>query len=141
MDKKIKIVFDTNVWVSIFMKKTLGKEFSRIFENEKIQIFVSEQIMKEISRVFMYPKISELLGLSGVSIREILENIVRNSISVKPIHILNIIKEDPEDNRILECALHTKADFIVSGDKHLLKLKKFKNVKIITPREFLDIIE
>ncbi|GAG74095.1 unnamed protein product, partial [marine sediment metagenome] len=50
---------------------------------------------------------------------------------------LDIIKEDPEDNKVLECALFGKADYIVTGDKHLLKLCKFNNIKILTPIEFL----
>ena len=138
MGKKVKVVFDTNIWISIFMKKTLGEEFSEILGKERIEIYTSEQILKEVSKVLVYPKISELLELSGISMREILQNILRNSISVKPKFKLNIIKEDPEDNKILDCALQAKANFIVSGDKHLLKLRKFKNTKIVTPREFLE---
>jgi predicted nucleic acid-binding protein len=52
---------------------------------------------------------------------------------------LNII-EDVEDNRILECAVAAGADIIVSGDKHLLELGKFKKTKIVTPRVFFDSI-
>jgi hypothetical protein len=53
---------------------------------------------------------------------------------------LHVINEDSEDNRILECALASGADIIVSGDKHLLKLGKFRKTKILTPREFFDSI-
>jgi len=140
MGKKVKVVFDTNVWVSIFMKKTLGEEFSKILGERNIQIYTSEQILKEISKVLFYPKINELLNLSRVSMKEILQNILKSSILIKPKFKLSVIKEDPEDNKILDCALQSKADFIVSGDKHLLKLKKFKKTKIITPREFLEIV-
>jgi predicted nucleic acid-binding protein len=51
---------------------------------------------------------------------------------------VNIIKEDLEDNKILECALTAGADFIVSGDKHLQELGNYKKTKILTPREFFD---
>lgn len=91
--------------------------------------------------MLVYPKISELLELSGVSEREVIRNIVENSTLVKPKFKLNMIKEDPEDNRVLDCALQAKTDFIVSGDKHLLKLRKFRHIKILTPREFLDAIK
>jgi hypothetical protein len=139
MGKKVKVVFDTNVWISIFIKKTLGKEFSEIFKKEKIDTYTTEEILKEISKVLAYPKISELLEFSGVSERGILQSILKNSILVRPKFKLKLIKEDLEDNKILDCALHAKVDFIVSGDRHLLKLKRFKNIRIITPREFLDI--
>ena len=141
MGAKVKVVFDTNVWVSIFLKKALGEEFSEILRKETMEICVSEQILKEISKVLVYPKINELLALSGISMREILQTILRNSTIVSPKFELNVIKEDLDDNRILDCALQAKADFIVSGDKHLLKLRRFQNIKIITPREFLDTAE
>ncbi len=141
MGKKVKVVFDTNVWISILFKKTLGKEFSGIFKKEKIEVCTSEEILKEISRVLMYSKIDELLELSGVSEREIIQRIIENSILIRPKFKLKIIREDLEDNKILDCALQANVDFIVSGDRHLLKLKKFKNIKIVTPREFLDIFK
>jgi hypothetical protein len=51
---------------------------------------------------------------------------------------LSVINEDDEDNKILECALASGADIIVSGDRHLLKLGKFRKTTIVTPREFFD---
>ena len=55
-------------------------------------------------------------------------------------NVLDIIKKDSFDNIILESAVENNVDFLVSGDQHLLEIKKFRNVKIFTPREFLDII-
>ncbi|MDI6806918.1 MAG: putative toxin-antitoxin system toxin component, PIN family [Candidatus Aenigmarchaeota archaeon] len=139
MGKKVKVVLDTNVWISIFMKKTLGREFSRLFKQGKIEVFISEKILREISRVLTYPKITRLLEDVGISMKEVLKHIVDNSTLVKPVVKLRVIKEDVADNIILECAYQDKVDFIVSGDKHLLKLKKFKGIRIIAPRELLDI--
>ena len=138
MGKKLNVVLDTNVWISIFLKKTLSAEFSRLLEEDRIDVYISEQILEEISKVLMYPKITELLELSGVSVKQILRIIVESSTPVNPKVKLDLIKKDPEDNKILECALAAGADFVVSGDGHLLKLRKFKNIKIMRPREFLD---
>ena len=71
---------------------------------------------------------------------DIIKSIVENSIIVKPKNRVSVIKEDVEDNKILECAIQANANFIVSGDIHLIKLKKFKKTKILTPREFLEIM-
>jgi putative PIN family toxin of toxin-antitoxin system len=136
--EKIRVVLDTNVWISIFTKKTLSREFSGILENEKIQLFISNDILKEISKVLVYPKLSKLLELAGVNPREILRIIVKNCTLITPKRKVRILKEDPADNKILECALEANCDFIVSGDKHLLKLKRFKGAKILTPRQFLE---
>jgi predicted nucleic acid-binding protein len=57
---------------------------------------------------------------------------------VEPKVRLHVIEEDEEDNKILECALASRADVIISGDKHLLELGKSKKSKILTPREFFD---
>ncbi len=139
MGKKVKVVFDTNVWLSIFMKKILSDEFSQV--KQELTIYVSKDIILEISKALLYPKIAEILKKVGVNEREILRVIEANSIIVKPKLKLQVIDEDAEDNKILECALACKADIIVSGDKHLLKLGKYRKTTILTPREFFDNIK
>jgi putative PIN family toxin of toxin-antitoxin system len=134
--KKIKVVFDTNVWISIFLKKVLSEEFAQI--NNQISLYVSKDIILEISKVLMYPKISEILKESNIYEKEISQAISKNSTIVNPNIKLKVIDEDTEDTKILECALKAKADVIVTGDKHLLKIGKFRKIKIVTPREFLD---
>ena len=139
MGKKVKVVFDTNVWLSIFMKKTLSEEFSKAL-NREIAVYITEAILREISRVLTYPKMTQVLKLSGIKQKEILRAIVKNSIIVTSKLEVHMVEDDPEDNKILACALFAGADFIVSGDKHLLALGKFKRARILTPREFLDLI-
>ena len=136
MGKKVKVVFDTNVWVSIALKKILNKEFSRIKQN--LTIYVSKDIILEISKVLLYPKIAEILRNYGIHEKEILRAIASSSKMVEPKVKLHIISEDVEDNKILECALAAGAEIIVSGDKHLLALSKFGKARILTPREFFD---
>jgi len=134
--KKTKVVLDTNIWVSIFFNRVLGVEFGRLFSGKKIEVFVSEEILKEIARVLEYPKIKSILEKAGVSSRDVLEEIVAKSKLVNPKSKLNVVK-DSEDNKFLECALECKADYIVSGDKHLLEIKEFGGIKIVSAREFL----
>jgi uncharacterized protein len=50
------------------------------------------------------------------------------------------LKDDPDDDKILECAIASRCNYIVSGDKHLIKLKSFRNIKILKPAEFLVLI-
>jgi putative PIN family toxin of toxin-antitoxin system len=134
--KKVKVVFDTNVWLSIFMKKILTDEFSKA--KQELTVYISKDIILEASKVLLYPKIAEILKKANVSEKEILRAIEANSTIVNPKIKLQIIEEDAEDNKILECALASGADIIVSGDKHLLKLEKFRKTRILTPREFFD---
>ena len=74
--------------------------------------------------------------------REYLLNFIKSiSIIVKPTKTINIIKEDPADNKVIEVALESRSRYIISGDKHLLNLRKYKNTKILSAREFIDILE
>ena len=98
MGKKVKVVFDTNVWLSIFMKKILSDEFSQV--KQELTVYVSKDIILEMSKVLLYPKIAEILRKANVDEREILRAIEANSIIVKPKLKLQIMEEDPEDNKI-----------------------------------------
>ena len=69
-------------------------------------------------------------------IREWVDLIVRNSIIVEPKERINIVKDDPKDNIFIETAVAGNADYLVSQDSHLLKIKEFRGIKIITPEEF-----
>ena len=66
-----------------------------------------------------------------------IEKIVSLSTIIKPVEKLIIVKDDPDDNKVLECAKAGKVDFVISNDNHLLKLKKFEKIKIASPRDFL----
>ena len=136
MGKKVKVVFDTNVWISIFMDKRLRDEFSH--SKHAVTVYISEDIGLEISKVLQYPQVAEILRKIGMREKDVLLILTNNSKKVETKLKLHVINEDLEDNKILECALAAKADIIVSGDKHLLNLSKFKKTRILTPREFFD---
>ena len=136
MGKKVKVVFDTNVWIAISMRKILKDEFLQAKEN--LSIYVSKDIALEISRVLQYKRINEVLRRAGIRESDVLRVIASNSKMIATNMKLHVISEDAEDNKVLECALAAGADIIVSGDKHLLSLGKFRKTKILTPREFCD---
>lgn len=136
MGKKVKVVFDTNVWVSISLQKRLSDEFSQV--KHGLTLFVSKDIMLETSKVLLYPRIAEILRKNGITEKEILRAIAATSKIIEPTEKLTVVNEDTEDNKILECALAAGAEIIVSGDKHLLDLRKYGKTRILTPREFFD---
>ena len=123
--------------ISIFLKKLLSQEYNKIL-NKKATVYISKDILMEISKVLTYPKINQTLKASEIDAKQILRIIAANSTIVYPKIKVNIIEEDPADNRILEAALAAGAKFIATGDQHLLKLSKFKQTKILTPRELFD---
>lgn len=128
-----KAVVDTNVIISAFKWGGNPREVFKRLEN--FEPLISPEQFIELQNDIGYPK----LNLSAQDIESIL-NFVKEAFTLVQISgKLDIIKEDPADNVILETAIEHDADYIITGDKHLLKLKKYQNVKIVTPKEFLPI--
>jgi uncharacterized protein len=134
--KKVKVFFDTNFWISILMEEVLYDEFSQA--KQKLTVYVSKDIILELSKVLLYPKIARVLEKNDIRGKDVLRVIAVYSKIVEPKVELHIVNEDEADNKILECSLAAGAEIIVSGDKHLLNLGKFKKTRILTPREFFD---
>ena len=132
MNKPIAVL-DTNIYISATFWS--GKPYLVIQKavNQEIITFISQSIIAELRRV-----LSRDFSIQKEDIDDVIESVLFFTHSIKPKEAVSVIKEDPSDNRILECALACKAEFIVTHDKHLLKLKKYKGIKIITAKEFLD---
>jgi putative PIN family toxin of toxin-antitoxin system len=131
--KKPKVVIDTNVIISAFGWDGHPEEIIKLVNKGKIENFTSIEMINELSNAIKYPRLKFPESLQA----EIIETIFSISSIVNVNQSLNIIDEDPGDNKVIECALSAKAEFIISGDKHLLELKKFKEIEILTPSEFL----
>jgi putative PIN family toxin of toxin-antitoxin system len=127
------VVFDTNVYFSAFTHP-LGPPF-RIWEQAVKGIFillVSPAILREVARV-----LRDILQWREAEIVAHLKLVAKVAEIVSPTIALRVIAEDPTDDRILECALAGGAGLIVSGDRHLRKLKSFRNIGIVQPSDFL----
>lgn len=136
MGKKVKVVFDTNVWVSIFIEEVLYEKYSHY--QEELTVFASRDIMLESTKVLLYPKIAIILEKSGLSNKDVIRALSSEVEMVELKVKLQEVEDDYEDNKILECALACRAEVIVTGDKHLLRLGKFKKIRILSSRDFFD---
>mgnify|MGYP001117790978 CR=1 FL=1 len=135
--KLVTVVADTNVIVSALFWGGNESKIVHLVEEGKIKLLTSVALLDELKKVLMY----ERFGLNEKEIDDNVKYILTISKIISPKRRLRIIHEDPADNRVLECALAGKAAYIVSGDKHLLQLKKFEKAKILRPKEFLSIIK
>ncbi len=137
-----KVVLDTNVVVSgLISPKGAPRKILKLWQTKKINLVVSQKVIDEILDVLKRPKIKRRYQLSEEKIKRVKKSLEKDCAIIEPKQKLEIIVEDPADDKFLACALQGKAKWIISGDKHLLKLKSFKNIKIVTPREFLKILE
>lgn len=136
----MKVVVDANILISFLLTK--GPTISKIinyWKNKKITILVSEEILLEIRQVLERLVAGELIesGAAEALFRRLKED-AENVVSLSYIDI----SIDKKDNRYLACAKDGKADYLITGDKkHLLKLKKFEEIKIVSPKEFVDLME
>jgi putative PIN family toxin of toxin-antitoxin system len=99
----------------------------------KLELYLSYEQFEELSRVLEYPKF-DFTEEQKMRFKALISSVAT---FVQPIE-LDVIKADPADNRVLECALVAKLDFIISGDDHLLSIRRFGRTKIMTASNFLN---
>src|SRR3989344_4287260 len=127
-----KVVFDTNVLISATLwDNSVAQKFLFKCIKENVQIFSSQEIIEEYKEI-----LARDFDYKEQEIGEILEKVFQFVTLVNPSKKVDIVKEDADDNKIIECAIESKSEYIVSYDKHLLKLKEFEGIKIIRPEEF-----
>ena len=131
----LRITADTNVIVSALNFPGNPLRILDLAEAGEIHLAVSDDILNEVNRVLLRPK----FGWSQDRVDAAIRQIAGFAEHVEPKQRLDMIVDDPTDNRILECAATSGSDYLVSGDNHLLKVGQYQGCKIVTPAEFLDI--
>ncbi|MBI5374887.1 MAG: putative toxin-antitoxin system toxin component, PIN family [Candidatus Schekmanbacteria bacterium] len=131
----MKVVIDTNVFVSSFFGGNPRKVID-MWKNEKIALCLSSTILDEYIDVLQRiglkdeQELGELLALFSKGF-----NILFTMKTPK----LKIVKNDPTDDKFIECAVALKADAVVTGDKEILAVKKHEGISILTPQKFLKL--
>jgi putative PIN family toxin of toxin-antitoxin system len=130
----MKIVVDTNFLVSATQwDYSVAHKLLEKLIRENAEIFTTKEILEEfkeiLKRDFLY---------NNEEANNLLEKVIQFLIIVEPTIKVDVVKEDAEDNKIIECALESKTEYIVSYDNHLIKLKEYKGIKIIKPEELIN---
>lgn len=126
-----RAVLDTNIIVSALWGGIPG-QVVETWLAERYVLLISSFILAE------YQSILKRIAPDSPLAVQFLHAIYLKSVAISPKESIDVIRRDPPDNRFLECALAGRADYLVSGDKHLLTLKRFRKTLILTPREFLE---
>ena len=135
--KKIKIVLDTNIWISYLISKNSNQWDTLIF-SDKIQIIYSEKLLNEFIEVTQRDKFRKFFSLEDLEV--ILKFLGDFAIFVESIGKKYTLCRDLKDNFLLDLAVTAEADFLVTGDKDLLEIKTLENVKILSPTDFINFI-
>ena len=130
--KSIKVIFDTNVWISFLIGKRLAF-IKNYISSGQITIITTEQLLKEIKEVTSRERMKKYFPQESVNeLLELLETIAEK-VEIIPTHFIN---RDPKDNFLLDLIDFSKADYLVTGDKDLLVHNPFKSATILTPANF-----
>lgn len=129
----MRITVDTNVLISSLGWNGAEAAVIELVLESKLELCLSEQILGEFYRVSKYQK----LGFNEEELDGFVGRILSHIVLVKPVQVLNVIIEDPEDNRIIECAVEGKAEYIITGDRHLLNLGQYEGIRIVRAPEFI----
>lgn len=136
----IKIVLDANVFVSAYL--TPDSKQAQVLrlaaEQGRFQLCASREILEEVKEVLGRPRLRKIHQSSAKETNEYIKAIAAASIMTTGSIQLSVIKADPTDDKYLACALEVQADYIISGDHHLLNLKNYQGIAIVSPGAFLD---
>ena len=138
----MKVVLDTNLFVSATIASQ-GKpaQILDAWRARRFGLVIREDILEEIREVLCRPHIRKRHQWTQEEIDCFLDGLGEMAIITPGELEVKAVADDPDDNMYLACAVEGEADYIVSGDQHLLKLGAFKGIQIITPAQFLDILE
>jgi uncharacterized protein len=132
----VKIVLDTNVFVSGVFFSGPPHHILQAWRDGKVQLVISPEILDEYSRV------GEALSESfpAIDLRPILELVTVNADMISPAESAGPICDDLDDDKFFLCAISARCKLIVSGDKHLLAKSGYGGVQVLKPRDFVETI-
>ncbi|MCX6563941.1 MAG: putative toxin-antitoxin system toxin component, PIN family [Candidatus Aminicenantes bacterium] len=134
-DSTYTLVLDTSVFLSAVLFRGPTSRIVSLWQTGRISVLMSAEVLKEYARVLAYPKFK----LSSEEIQVIIEQELLPYITPVRINkIVPVIRQDPSDDKFLALAAAGKADYILSGDGHLLNLASYAGVQILRPDEFLS---
>ena len=129
----MRIVCDTNVLVSGVHFGGIPRQILTMAEDETVTIVTSPDLLTEVETVLLRPK----FRLQPAQVGAIL-TLFRSSFTlIYPSHRVHPVRADPDDNAVLEAAQAASAEVIVSGDRHLLELKTWNGIRILSPAAFV----
>jgi putative PIN family toxin of toxin-antitoxin system len=130
----VKVVLDTNVLVSATLSDGPPYHILKLAEEDAITSVTSPGIIEETRDVLSRDRVP----FADDQVDDFVEKVLSVSRLVAPETNLHVIEDDPDDDMIVECAVAADADYIISGDSHLLELEQYDGIPVISPADFLD---
>ena len=132
----MRVVLDTNVYISALMFGGAPGILLDLALAGGLQLIVSPALLDELR-----DKLIGKFGLDPLDVQVILAKLTGVAALVSPTESLRVVADDPDDDRVLECAIAGNADAIISGDRHLLALGAFQEIPILKVRDCLTLLD
>jgi len=138
----LRAVLAANVIISaaIQPKGASGQILMRLLQDTAFELIVSPPILSEVRRSLSYPRVRKYLRMSREDLDLWVTSIELFSQPVEGSRRIHVVEADADDDKYIEAAVEGLAQFIVSGDSHLLDLKTYETIRIVTPRMFLSLL-
>jgi putative PIN family toxin of toxin-antitoxin system len=139
----LRAVLDANVVVSALIRPEgpAGRILDRVARGAGVHAVVSVAILDEYRRSLAYPKVRRCLKLPAAEVNAWVDALVLVADIVAGERTVTVVAADPDDDKYLAGALEGGAAFVVSGDRHLLDVGAYEGVRVVTPREFLEMLD
>ena len=133
----LRVVFGTSTLISGLLYDGNERKLLRHALEGRVLLFASQDILDEVREVLARPK----FRLNVEEQKQVFSALLFLCSLVEPKQVVKIVTQDPDDDKILECALEVKADYVVSGDHHLLGLKQFRDISIVRTYQLLTLLD
>lgn len=137
INRRPRVVLDSNVLISAVVFGGKPREILEHALRGELTLIVSPAVLDEVEAVLG----GEKFRFSGAAARAVVQEIESLAEIVDPVTAISVVPDDPDDNRVIACALDGRADFLVSGDRHLLGIGEYSSVPIVNPADFLAILK
>ena len=138
----MKVVLDANIFVSaVISDKGNPARVLQLWLDEEMKVILSPQILDEIRWVIYYPRLRQTHRLPDKDIEVFLRLIVKRATLIEPNVELQVVVDDPVDDMYIECAVSSNAEFIITGDKHLLGVESYAGIQIVNATAFLTYLQ
>jgi putative PIN family toxin of toxin-antitoxin system len=139
----LRVVLDTNVFISSLLSaQGLPAQVLHAWREGKYMLVASPSIIAEIVGILESPRISKKYSIRPADIDGLVDLLETDTIIVHgPAVVAGTVSQDPRDEIFLVCAVDSNADCIVSGDRHLIDIKTYKDIPILTVKEFAEKLE
>ena len=137
----MRIVVDTNIWISGLLWQGKPWQLLKLAENGEVQLCIAYAMLLELEEVLTYDRLQPRLQI----LRQTPSQLVTYALSLSTVFDVScigppIVTADPDDDIFVLCALSAGANYLVTGDRHLLELGSYQTVEVVTVTEFLELM-